>query len=164
MLERREIPARPGVARLIAALRTAGVKLGIATTMSERSLLVLLRALFSANAPGWFAAIGAGDVVAAKKPAPDVYLWVLERMGLQARDCLAIEDSENGLKAATGAGIASLVTVSPYTDGGEFPGALAVLSDLGEPGRPMRVIRGDAGGRSHVDVSLLRQWHAAAGH
>jgi beta-phosphoglucomutase-like phosphatase (HAD superfamily) len=164
MLERREIPARPGVARLIAELRAAGVKLGIATTMSERGLLALLRSLFGADAPGWFAAIGAGDVVAAKKPAPDVYLWVLQRIGLPARDCLAIEDSENGLRAALGAALATVVAVSHYSEGGDFPGALAVLSDLGDPGRPMRVIRGDAGGRTHVDVSLLRQWHAAAGH
>jgi HAD superfamily hydrolase (TIGR01509 family) len=162
LLARREIPPRPGVLRLVGELRGAGVKLGIATTMSEESLLALLRALFGDGAPGWFDAIGAGDVVLSKKPAPDVYLWVLGRLGLRAADCLAIEDSEHGLRAAGGAGVPAVVTVSPYSKGSEFAGALAVLSDLGEPGRPMRLIRGDAGGADCVDLALLRRWHGSA--
>jgi hypothetical protein len=91
-----------------------------------------------------------------------VYLWVLGRLGLRARDCLVIEDSEHGLKAATGAGIATMVTVSPYSRGSEFSDAVAVVSDLGEPGQPMSVIRGDAGGAQYVNLELLRRWHAAA--
>lgn len=162
MLARRELPPRPGVARLLAELRGAGVKLGIATTMNEESLLALLRALFGDPAPGWFDAIGAGDIVLSKKPAPDVYLWVLGRLGLRGADCLAIEDSEHGLRAARGAGIPALVTVSPYSKGNEFTDALAVVSDLGEPGRPMTLIRGDAAGAECVNLRLLRHWHAGA--
>lgn len=162
LLALRQIPPRPGVARLLAELRAAGVKLGIATTMGEEGLMALLRALFGDDSPGWFDAIGAGDVVLSKKPAPDVYLWVLGRLGLRARDCLVIEDSEHGLKAATGAGIATVVTVSPYSRGSEFSDALAVVSDLGESGQPMTVIRGDAGGAKCVNLDLLRRWHSEA--
>ncbi|HSD59618.1 MAG TPA: HAD-IA family hydrolase [Burkholderiales bacterium] len=164
LLARRAIPPRLGVARLLAELRGAGVRLGIATTMSEEGLLALLRALFGDEAPGWFDAIGAGDVVLSKKPAPDVYLWVLGRLGLRAADCLAIEDSEHGLKAAQGAGIPAVVTVSPYSKGSEFADAVAVVSDLGEPGQPMTLIRGDAGGAEYVDLGLLRRWHGAPAH
>lgn len=159
MLARGAIPLRPGVKRLLAELRSAGVKLGIATTMSETSLRELLRALLGQDAPGWFAGTAAGDMVRAKKPAPDVYRLALEKLGLPARDCLAIEDSEIGLQAALAAELPALVAVSPYSQGGGFPGALAVVSDLGEPAQPMRVIRGDAGGAPCVDLALLRQWH-----
>lgn len=162
MLARREIPPRPGAARLLAELRDAGIRLGIATTMSDESLLALLRSLFGEETPGWFEAIGAGDRVAAKKPAPDVYRWVLAKLGLPAEECLAVEDSQIGLRAALAAGLPTLVTVSPYSEGGAFQGALAVLSDLGEPGHPMRVIAGDAGGAECVDVALLRRWQQAA--
>ena len=75
--------------------------------------------------------IGAGDVVPAKKPAPDIYHWVLERLDLAPDACLALEDSENGLAASLGAGIPTLVTENAYTRGQNFTGALAVLPDLG---------------------------------
>jgi beta-phosphoglucomutase-like phosphatase (HAD superfamily) len=79
----------------------------------------------------WFEVIGAGDVVPAKKPAPDIYHWVLERLDLAPDACLALEDSENGLAASLGAGIPTLVTENAYTRGQNFTGALAVLPDLG---------------------------------
>jgi beta-phosphoglucomutase-like phosphatase (HAD superfamily) len=97
---------------------------------------------------------------AAKKPAPDIYLWVLERLGLPAEACLAFEDSGNGLKAALGAGLATVVTDGEYTRDHDFSGAIAVLSDLGVPDRPASVRRGDMRGQGCcVDVDLLRLWH-----
>ena len=78
----------------------------------------------------WFEIIGAGDVVPSKKPAPDIYLWVLERLGLPASACLAFEDSENGLKSSLGAGLATVVTPCDYTRGQDFAGATAVLESL----------------------------------
>ena len=78
----------------------------------------------------WFEVIGAGDIVPAKKPAPDIYNWVLERLGLAPDQCLALEDSENGLAASLGAGIPTLITENTYTRGQNFSGALAVLPDL----------------------------------
>ncbi len=161
LVARGSIPLRPGVRRLIEELRASDVKLGIATTMNEHSLLDLLRALLGEDTPEWFGGIGAGDMVAAKKPAPDVYLMALQGLGLPARDCVAIEDAEIGLRAALAAGIPTLVAVSPYSEGGSFPGALSVVSDLGEPDRPMRVIEGDARGAPCVDLALLRRWHPA---
>ena len=74
--------------------------------------------------------IGAGDVVAAKKPAPDIYRWVLDRLALPASACLAIEDSENGLRAALGAGLRCLVTLGEYTRRQDFSGATAMLESL----------------------------------
>ena len=124
------LPLRPGVAHLIRSARAAGLRLAIATTTSPENVSALLRASLAADAESWFEVIGAGDIVPAKKPAPDIYQWVLERLGLPAAACLAFEDSENGLTASLGAGIPTLVTENDYTRGQDFSGALTVLPDL----------------------------------
>jgi HAD superfamily hydrolase (TIGR01509 family) len=128
------LPLRPGVARLILSARAEGIKLAIATTTSPENVAALLRACLGHDAEKWFAVIGAGDIVPAKKPAPDIYHWVLERLGIPAANCLALEDSENGLKASLGAGIPTVVTENAYTSGQDFAGALAVLPDLNATG------------------------------
>jgi HAD superfamily hydrolase (TIGR01509 family) len=128
------LPLRPGVAHLIHDARAAGIRLAIASTTSPENITALLRASLAQDAEGWFEVIGAGDIVPAKKPAPDIYRWVLEQLGLPASSCLAIEDSENGLSAALAAGIPTLVTETDYTHSQNFSGALAVLPDLGKTG------------------------------
>lgn len=124
------IPLRPGVARLLHEARSAGLRLAIATTTTPENVAALLLPALGPEAMARFEVIGAGDVVPAKKPAPDIYLWVLERLGLPAAACLAFEDSENGLKASLGAGVATIVTPSDYTRGQDFSGATAVLDSL----------------------------------
>lgn len=131
IVEAGALPLRPGVARFIAEARQSGVRLAIATTTSPENVEVLLRASLASDAMNWFEVIGAGDAAAKKKkPAPDVYLWVLERLGLSASACLALEDSENGIRSSLAAGIPTLVTESEYTRGQDFTGALGVLPDL----------------------------------
>jgi len=130
------IPLRPGVARLLDEARAAGLRLAIATTTTPENVAALLLPSLGPNALSWFEVVGAGDVVPAKKPAPDIYLWVLERLGLPAGACLAFEDSENGLKASLGAGLATVVTPCDYTRGQDFNGATAVLDSLEEVAMP----------------------------
>ncbi len=132
LVEQGRLPLRPGVARLIDEARRAGIRLAIATTTSPENVGTLLTATLGPEAASWFDVIGAGDIVPAKKPAPDIYRWVLDRLGLPAAACLAIEDSENGLKSALTAGLRCLVTVSEYTRGQDFTGADAVLDDLAQ--------------------------------
>lgn len=124
------IPLRPGVKRLLAAARAAGLRLAVATTTTPENVSALLAPALGPQAMAWFEVIGAGDVVAAKKPAPDIYRWVLARLALPAAACLAFEDSENGLQAALGAGLATIVTPCDYTRGQNFGGATAVLDTL----------------------------------
>jgi len=126
------ITLRPGIARLIDEARSAGIRLAIATTTSPENVTALLRANLSAQARSAFEVIGAGDVVAAKKPAPDIYHWVLDQLGLPASACLAIEDSDNGLRAALGAGLPCVITVGEYTQHQTFTGARAIYRDLAE--------------------------------
>jgi len=159
MLNTGQIRLRPGVKRLLAEAREAGLRLAIATTTTPENVTALLRNGLAEDAESWFDLIAAGDIVPTKKPAPDIYSWVLNRLGWRSQDCLAVEDSANGLKASLGAGIKTVVTVSSYTVRENFDHAVAVLSDLGEPGLPFHVLQGDADGSTYVDVALLRRWH-----
>ncbi len=123
---------RPGVAALIRDARARGQTLAIATTTTASNVDELLSVALEANWRRLFDAVVAGDEVARKKPAPDVYLEVLTRLGCSARDCLAIEDSANGLKAASSAGIPVLISRSEYFHDDDFSGALAVVDELSE--------------------------------
>lgn len=124
------IPLRPGVARLLDEARAAGLRLAVATTTTLENVSALLLPALGADAMDRFEVIGAGDVVPAKKPAPDIYRWVLERLGLPAAACLAFEDSENGLTASLGAGLATVVTPCDFTQSQDFSGSAAVLDSL----------------------------------
>jgi HAD superfamily hydrolase (TIGR01509 family) len=143
LVERGDLPLRPGVANLIAEARAAGLRLAIATTTTSENVSALLRATLGAEAESWFEVIGAGDIVPAKKPAPDIYLWVLAQMKLPAADCLALEDSGNGLLSSRAAGIPTVVTESDYTHDHDFSGALVVLPDLARTG--LNELRGYCG-------------------
>ena len=148
LLEQGGIPLRPGVKRLLGEAREKGLRLAIATTTTPANVTALL----DANLPGgasWFDVIGAGDIVPAKKPAPDIYRYVLQELRLGPDRCLAIEDLAHGLHSALGAGIQTLVTVNGYTASQDFAGALAVLDQLGEPGAPFQASR-RGGGRGGV--------------
>ncbi|RMG29414.1 MAG: HAD family hydrolase [Gammaproteobacteria bacterium] len=155
---RGDLPLRPGVARLLEEARAAGLRLGIATTSSPENVEALLRANLGADALGWFTAIVAGDSVPRKKPAPDVYLRALEALGLSSQAALAFEDSDNGVRAARGAGLPVLVTVSDYTRGQDFSGADLVVDSLGAPGRPVRILSGQAPPTERIDLPFLREW------
>lgn len=144
-VEMGEVPARPGVVRLIRELLEAGIRLAIATTTSRANVDVLLATTLADLPPDCFEVISAGEQAAAKKPAPDVYRRVLDELGLPGSACLAIEDSKNGVRAALGAGIPVLVTESSWTCRDDFTGAVAVLKDL-----------------HRVRLSDLLGWHAAA--
>ncbi len=130
LLAEGRIRLRPGVARLVAEARSNGMRLAIASTTSPENVTALLEAGLGHDAPGWFEVIGAGDVVPRKKPAPDIYTWVMERLDLRPEECLAIEDSSVGLHAAVAAGLPTVVIRSPYTMTDDATGALAVLADL----------------------------------
>ena len=154
------IPMRPGVKRLLNEARAAGLRLGIATTTTPENVTVLLEHSLGSGTQAWFEVIAAGDIVPSKKPAPDIYHYALDQMGLNPADCLAFEDSENGLRSSLGAGLKTLVTVNDYTLDHDFTGAAAVLSDLGEPGTPYRHIAGAKLTQPHVDIAYLRALHS----
>lgn len=153
------IPLRPGVKRLLAEARTHQVRLAIATTAALPNVTALLAQALAADAPNWFEIIAAGDIVPAKKPAPDVYRYVLQEMGLSAQDCLVFEDSHHGLQAAIQAGLKTVVTVNEYTRYQDFDGARLVIDQLGEPQQPFTVLAGDAGDMNYLNLAMAQSLH-----
>lgn len=129
------IPARPGVARVISAALDKGWVVSVASTSVEESVRAVLRHVVGDELAA-HVAVFAGDVVPAKKPDPAIYSYAVEQQGLEPAETLVIEDSRNGLLAATGAGLACVVTVNGYTRDEDFTEAVMVVSELGDPGRP----------------------------
>jgi HAD superfamily hydrolase (TIGR01509 family) len=125
------LPVRPGVLRIIDEARDVGVKLGVCTTSNPKFIDAVLD-LFGPERKAAFDFVHAGDVVAKKKPAPDIYLLALETLGLPPHECMVVEDSRNGLLAARGAGLPTLITTSTYTVDEDFTGAVKVVPELGD--------------------------------
>jgi len=126
---------RSGVARLFREAIERGVQLALATTTSEANVQALIASTLGEEALQSVAVLVAGDMVPNKKPAPDVYLLALEKLKLEPRQCVAFEDSRNGLRAATAAGIPTVVTPCQWTEGEDFTEAWLTLPELGDPDR-----------------------------
>jgi HAD superfamily hydrolase (TIGR01509 family) len=147
------LPGRPGIARIVDEARQAGWTLALASTSAEESVRAVLEHVVGADAAASFA-VYAGDVVAAKKPDPAIYVLALERMGVDAAEAIVVEDSRNGLLAAVGAGLRCLVTVSGYTADEDMSEALLVVTSLGDPGEPARVLANRSAARPGDQVTL----------
>jgi HAD superfamily hydrolase (TIGR01509 family) len=148
------IAARPGVKRIAGAAAAAGWKLAVASTSAAESVRAVLESAVGADLAARFS-VFAGDVVPRKKPSPDIYLLALQTLGTPAVEAVVIEDSRNGLLAATGAGIACVITLSTYTQHEGMTGAALVVSSLGDPGRPdVSVLANHAGTPVRGYVSL----------
>jgi beta-phosphoglucomutase-like phosphatase (HAD superfamily) len=133
------------------------LRLAIATTTTPENVTTLLSTTLGTESINWFECIAAGDVVPNKKPAPDIYLYAMEQMNLAPADCLAIEDSDNGLLSSVQAGLKTLVTVNTYTQYQNLDDAVIVLDQLGEPDTPFEVLSGNAAGSTYVDIPLLER-------
>jgi HAD superfamily hydrolase (TIGR01509 family) len=128
------IPPRPGVKRLTEEALSQGWILAVASTSAQQSVEAVLRRAMGDETATRFALVLAGDVVKAKKPAPDIYRLAAARLGVLPSDCVVIEDSNNGVVSAAAAGMKCVVTVSGYTREEDFSAAAIVLTCLGDPG------------------------------
>ena len=136
------VTLRPGVLALMSEARGQGLQLAIATTTSPVNIAALLRSAIGLDWRSHFLSVGDASNAPMKKPHPQVYMKVLADLGIRAADCVAFEDSANGLRAATAAGLPTVITPSSFTAHHDFTGALRVVPDLGA-----------------LDVARLRQWH-----
>ncbi len=159
LVESKAVPLRPGVKRLIQEARDRGLRLAIATTSAFENVVALLQTALHTDSLAWFEVIAAGDIVSAKKPAPDVYHYVLQAMQLAPEACLVIEDSYAGFQAATQAGLRTVITINGYTQDQNFAEALLVVDQLGEPDLPCQVLAGNVADDTVVDVKLMQQLH-----
>jgi len=162
LLQSGAIPLRPGVERLINEAREAGLRLAISTTTTPANVTYLLSATLGKESIDWFEVIAAGDIVPAKKPAPDIYTWAMEQMNISPDACLAFEDSLNGVKSSLAADLKTIITVNGYTKNDDFSGAVIVLDQYGEPDAPFKVLEGDAADFDHVNIAMLKTLHEQA--
>ena len=100
------MPGRPGVKRLAQEAHDKGWTLAVCSTSAAASVQAVLDTVMGRELSGKFAGVFAGDIVKAKKPAPDIYNHAADALGLKHGDCVVVEDSRNGLQAATAAGMA----------------------------------------------------------
>jgi HAD superfamily hydrolase (TIGR01509 family) len=149
------IPLRPGVHRLLEEVRHRGLRLAIATTTTPANVTALLENTLPPGGLSWFEVIAAGDIVPAKKPAPDIYHYALAQMDLRPEECIAFEDSYNGLVSARKAGLKTIITINDYTRDHDFSEAAVVFDHLGDPGAPFTVLKGDVGWKTYVDLDLV---------
>jgi HAD superfamily hydrolase (TIGR01509 family) len=133
---------RPGVLRLIEAAHQGGLQLAIATTTSPVNISALLRTAIGPDWAQYFVVVEDASTAPIKKPHPQVYMQTLARLNVRAADCVAFEDSGNGLKAALAAGLPTIITPNSFTEHHNFTGALRVLPSLLD-----------------VTVARLREWH-----
>lgn len=159
MLAEGLIPLRPGVKRLIEEARAAGLRLAVATTTTPANVTALLENALHPDSMRWFEVIAAGDVVPAKKPAPDIYTYAMEKMNLGPAQCIAFEDSRNGILSSLGADLTTIIAVNGYTREDDFTGAAIVLDHWGEPDQPFTVLVGDAGGETCLSLDLVKRLH-----
>lgn len=151
------IPLRTGVKRLLQEVRTQGLRLAIATTTTSENVTSLLKATLGEDAVDWFECIAAGDVVPRKKPAPDIYEYVLAQMGVTPAECIALEDSSNGLRSALAAGLKVVMTLNSYTQNDSTERASLVVDHLGESDQPVQVFKGDLRGQTYVQLDVLQK-------
>lgn len=159
LLNNNAIPLRSGVKRLLVEARQQGIRLAIATTTTPQNVTALLQNALGEESIGWFEVIGAGDIVPHKKPAPDIYHYVLAQMNLDANDCIAFEDSYNGLQSALAANLKTIITCNSYTRKDDFSGALLVLDQLGDDGSPTNILQ-QKYQQDYLGVDLIK--HLAA--
>jgi HAD superfamily hydrolase (TIGR01509 family) len=160
------IPGRPGVRRLSLEALAKGWILGVCSTSALASVQSVLDHVMGEDLARQFSGVFAGDVVTAKKPAPDIYNYAAAQLGVDPADCVVVEDSRNGLLAATAAGMTCVVTQNELTKRERFAEAAIVLSSLGDPGgEPASVIenRSEARPSGVFTVTDLEQMLVGSG-
>jgi len=123
---------RDGVEELIKEAYDKKYKIAIATTTTPDNISALLSYNLGSNWESFFDIIEDGHSAPIKKPHPQVYLQALDKLGIDATQTIAFEDSSNGIKATTQAKIKTIITPTIYTKEHDFSDALMVVDDLSD--------------------------------
>lgn len=139
LIESRQLPLRPGIARLVDEAIRADLPLAVCSTSNERAVKGVVATLLGPErAPR--IRIFAGDMARKKKPDPEIYRLAQREMKVTPDRCVVIEDSRNGVLAAVAAVMRCLVTQSAYTVREDFSAANAVVPSLDEgPNGPIHL-------------------------
>ncbi|MGY6528373.1 MAG: HAD family hydrolase [Cyanobacterium sp.] len=141
LVQDKTIKLRTGVKRLMTEAHEKNVRLAIASTSAVKNVKALLDGTCNPEMISWIEVIAAGDMVENKKPAPDIYELALEKLNLSPEECATIEDTNQGLVAATRANIKTIITVNDYTKEQKFDSAMVVLDSLGDNKNPCQMMQ-----------------------
>jgi len=130
LIESGKLPLRPGVKRLMQEAMDMGLTLGVCTTSNERAAHAVA---YNILRDIQFDFVLAGDVVSKKKPDPEIYNLALQKTGLKPEECIVVEDSRNGVLAATAAGMHVVATTNVYTEREDLSEADIIVTCLGDP-------------------------------
>ncbi len=155
MLASEHTELRPGIERLLNEAKNEGLRLGIATSSCLANLNTLINTTLNIEPKDLFKTIVSSDTVTDKKPSPVVYQCALAGIGLDADECIAIEDTRNGNLAALSAGLKTIITTHAYTIDNDFTDASLVVNHLGEPDKPFNSTQGYTYDKTYVDVELM---------
>ncbi len=156
IIHKGKISLKTGVKRLLSEIHEAGIPMALATTSTHKSVRSLLKHLLFPGSENWFKIIASAETKVAKKPAPDIYELVLNKLGLSAENCIAIEDSSLGLQSSFSAGLKTIITVNEYTAHEDFSKAVLVLNHMGEKEKPCHIIQGKNVNKSYLDLEWLQ--------
>jgi HAD superfamily hydrolase (TIGR01509 family) len=162
LIEVGQMKPRAGVRRLMMEARSAGIRMAIASTTSPENIEPLITAGLGRQAMDWFDTIATGDVVAKKKPAPDIYNVALKTLGVDPARGIAVEDSASGVNSAKAAGLFTVATPNIWTWTQDFTAADLLLGSLGDPDEPLAPADEMRLGARFLSLERLAALHAAA--
>ncbi|MFW5982228.1 MAG: HAD family hydrolase, partial [Halanaerobiaceae bacterium] len=109
-LDKSDEEAIPGIIDLLEELRINNVKIALASSSAMRYIETVLEKF---QIKDYFSVKVSGEDMDRGKPHPDIFLETARQLGLKPKDCLVIEDSENGVKAAKSAGMKCVAYINP---------------------------------------------------
>ncbi len=128
-LKTQTLPLTHMAAEVITFCMSLNIKVALVTGSNRASVIPTL---CTHNLQSSFDCIVTRDDVMHTKPAPESYLKALAQLQLPADQCVAVEDSANGIKSATGAGLKCFAVRNRFSDDGDFISADAVFNSLGD--------------------------------
>ncbi len=131
MIAHQKLEPLPGVMKLISFCQQKNLKLALASSSDKQQVDTIMNRLIK-NFRFLFNVIVTGDDVQNKKPAPEIYLYVLEKLKLPAQSCLAFEDSRAGVESAKAAGVICFAVRNRYTEEKYLEKAERIINSIQE--------------------------------
>jgi len=132
LIETGTLPLRSGISRIVDEAIANNIKLAVCSTSNEKSVRLIIDLLLGKERALNFQAILAGDMVSRKKPDPEIYNLCTEKLNINPKNCIVVEDSRNGLVAAKAANFNCLITTNDYTACEDFTEADKLVTELGD--------------------------------
>ncbi|MFT5026253.1 MAG: HAD superfamily hydrolase (TIGR01509 family) [Ilumatobacter sp.] len=129
-MSRSGLVPRAGVADAIHAAKSNGYQVALVTTTSPSNVRALFAGLSSTIDANLFDLIVDASQVDAPKPHPAAYTFAIERLGVAASNCVAVEDNLDGLTAALAAGVSSVAFPNANTADHDFTAAVDVVESV----------------------------------